>query len=412
MPRHQRCPNSIAGGPRRGRHWLAVGGALPVLMLGIVAIATPVSAVASPGWSISTSPNSGTGLNVLDGVSCHRAGSCQAVGYYLDASLGQNQTLIESWNGTSWTIVPSPNNGTGLNVLNGVSCATASSCQAVGYYFDASLGADQTLIESWNGAVWSIVPSPNNGTASNILQGVSCHAASRSCQAVGYSYDTSLGADQTLIESWNGASWSIVPSPSEGTAENILFSVSCQRSDHSCQAVGYYLNAGGFVETLTESWNGTGWSISPSPDNGTNGNYLLAVSCHSASSCEAVGQYEDVSLGKDQTLIESWNGTSWTIVPSPDVGTNVNDLLGVSCRSPSLCEAVGLYLNTSLGQYQTLIETWKGTSWTIVPSSNNGTGYNVVSAVSCRRTARSCQAVGNYYDTSLGVYKSLIESPG
>ena len=378
-------------------------------MLGIVSIPTPAPAAAPPGWSIAPSPDNGTGLNQLEGVSCHRASSCQAVGFYLDASLGHNQTLIESWNGTSWSIVPSPDNGTGDNDLQGVSCAAVSSCQAVG--FSNIDGIDRTLIESWNGSSWSIVPSPDIGTAYNILDGVSCHAVSRSCQAVGYYYDTSLGFTQTLIESWNGTSWSIVPSPSNETGQNILYGVACQPTARSCQAVGYYDNSG-TIRTLIESWNGTSWSILPSPDNGGGGNFLVAVSCHRATSCQAVGQYGDASLGTNQTLIESWNGTSWSIVPSPDIGNNVNDLLGVSCQSTHSCQAVGLYLDQSLGQYQTLIESWNGASWTIVPSPNNGTGYNVLAAVSCRRTAQSCQAVGNYYDTSLGVYKSLIESTG
>ena len=46
------------------------------------------------------------------------------------------------------------------------------------------------------------------------------------------------------------------------------------------------------------------------------------------------------------------------------------------------------------------------------PSPNNGTGYNVLAAVSCRRAARSCQAVGNYLNTSLGTYQTLTESSG
>jgi hypothetical protein len=228
---------------------------------------------------------------------------------------------------------------------------------------------------------------------------------------VGYYYDASLGFTQTLIESWNGTTWSIVPSPSNGATGNILYGVACQPTAGSCQAVGYY-NISGTTRTLIESWNGTSWSIVPSPNNGGAGSFLVAVSCHRASSCQAVGQYGDASLGHNQTLIESWNGTTWSIVPSPDIGTNVNGLLGVSCQSPNLCEAVGAYLNASLGQYQTLIESWNGTSWTIVPSPNNGTGYNVLAAISCRRTARSCQAVGNYLNTGLGVYQSLIESPG
>jgi hypothetical protein len=177
--------------------------------------------------------------------------------------------------------------------------------------------------------------------------------------------------------------------------------------------VGYYNDTRlGVDQTLIESWNGVSWSIVPSPDNGTAGNYLLGVSCHSPNSCKAVGQYEDLSLGQYQTLIESWNGTNWSIVPSPDNGAGVNDLLGVSCHSPNSCEAVGLYSDTSLGQYQTLIESWNGTNWSIVPSPDKGTAYNVLAAISCRPTDQRCQAVGNYFNASLGVYQSLIESLG
>ena len=409
MPELRRWLNSIAASLRSWGHWLALGGCLVPLMLGIVSIPTAASGVAPPpGWSIAASPNSGTGLNQLDGVSCHRASSCQAVGFYLDTSLGHNQTLIESWNGTSWSIVPSPSNGTGDNDLLGVSCAAASSCQAVG--FSDFAGVHRTLIESWNGTSWSIAPSPNNGTSYNILDGVSCRAKGRSCQAVGYYYDTSLGATQTLIESWNGTTWSIVPSPSNGPAQNILYGVSCHRAS-SCQAVGYYQNSV-TTQTLIESWNGTTWSIVPSPNNGTAGNFLLSVSCRSANSCQAVGQYADASVGQYQTLVESWDGTTWSIAPSPNNGTAGNDLLGVSCQSANSCQAVGLYFVTSLGHYRTLVESWDGTTWSIVPSPNNGTGYNVLAAVSCRRAARSCQAVGNYLNTSLGTYQTLTESSG
>ena len=59
-----------------------------------------------------------------------------------------DQTLIESWNGTAWSLVPSPDNGTIPNDLTGVACISSSSCQAVGF---SGLGSaeDQTLIESW-----------------------------------------------------------------------------------------------------------------------------------------------------------------------------------------------------------------------------------------------------------------------
>jgi hypothetical protein len=61
---------------------------------------------------------------------------------------------------------------------------------------------------------------------------------------------------------------------------------------------------------------------------------------------------------------------------------------------------------------QTLVESWNGTSWSILATPDDGSAYNVLAAVSCRRKAGSCQAVGNYDNTSLSTYQNLIESNG
>ena len=67
-------------------------------------------------------------------------------------------------------------------------------------------------------------------------------------------------------------------------------------------------------------------------------------------SCVAVGsQYEGKKPKVSHTLIESWNGTSWSVVPSPNYGKTkaINLLLGVSCVPSGLCAAVGYHnLNT------------------------------------------------------------------
>ena len=60
-------------------------------------------------------------------------------------------TLAESWNGTTWSIVPSPNTGPTVSALQGVSCATATACIAVGYSQTKTRALSSTLIESWNG---------------------------------------------------------------------------------------------------------------------------------------------------------------------------------------------------------------------------------------------------------------------
>jgi hypothetical protein len=57
--------------------------------------------------------------------------------------------MHESWDGTSWSIVASPNEGTGDNALRDASCVSVSSCMAVGWYDDTG-HIYEPLIESWN----------------------------------------------------------------------------------------------------------------------------------------------------------------------------------------------------------------------------------------------------------------------
>jgi hypothetical protein len=392
---------------REWRRWAgSIRGGLVALVAVAVSIGVVTPAAAFSGWSIAPSPNRGAGTNVLTGVSCASLESCQAVGYSFNANLGVYQTLIEARHGPRWSIVGSPNRGTGDNEFLGTSCATARSCTAVG--FSKANDTYQTLVESWNGRSWSLVPSPNYGTFNNILDGVSCVSAV-SCQAVGYYYDTNTPVQTALTESWNGRRWSIVGSADNGTEANILYGVSCL-SARSCQAVGYYENAGlGAIQTLIESWNGVSWSIIPSPDNGTHDNYLLSVSCTTSRSCKAVGQYGDASAGTNRSLTESWNGSTWSVVASPNVGTGVNDLLGVSCRRRGTCEAVGLYFDTSVGSFQTLVESWNGVRWSVVTAPDRTTTYNALVAVSCGPFSRSCAAVGDYNATG-STYLTLVES--
>ena len=220
-----------------------------------------VSGAQSKDWSIVSSPNtSATENNALRGVTCVSASECWAVGYYLTDNAAQ--TLIERWDGTSWSIVSSPNtSATQSNFLLGVTCRSASECWAVGYYYNDNV-ISQTLIERWNGTSWSIVSSPNTSTADyNSLSGVTCVSASE-CWAVGYYFTGDNFVDQTLIERWDGSSWSIVSSPNTSTTEaNVVLGVTCV-SASECWAAGYYYGLDDLIsQTLIERWDGTSWSI-------------------------------------------------------------------------------------------------------------------------------------------------------
>ena len=68
---------------------------------------------------------------------------------------------------------------------------------AIGSSYSAT--TTQTLVESWNGSAWSIIPSPNpSGSVGSTFSGVSC-LDSTACTAVGGT-NTDTGAGQTLIE--------------------------------------------------------------------------------------------------------------------------------------------------------------------------------------------------------------------
>jgi hypothetical protein len=360
-------------------------------------------------WSITPSPNKVLvkGRNDLSGVSCVSATFCVAVGDYLHVNAVGGYTLIESWNGTSWSITPSPNS-TSSNLLQAVSCVSSAFCVAVGYNLS---GPGLSLIESWNGTSWSVTPGPSDGSLDPLLNGVSC-VSSTLCKAVGQNIDPITGRTVTLIESWNGSKWSITPGPNRTHGDAVLYGVSCV-SSAACQAVGgYTTTVGGVIDrTLIESWNGTTWSISASPNSGTSFNDLFGVSCVAVDSCQAVGRFGHGAAHYNRTLVESWDGTSWSITPSPNGATPYSStLLGVSCATGSSCQAVGTF-NTGSIHYRTLIESWNGTSWTISNSSNTGSAMSdSLDAVSCAVPA-SCEAVGEYF-TSAKSTRTLVESNG
>ena len=99
----------------------------------------------------------------------------------------------------------------------------------------------------------------------------------------------------------------------------------------------------------------------------TQDNFLYGVSCKSTSFCMASGEYSNGT--NDQTLIEKWNGSSWSLVGSLNSSsTQDNDLSAMSCVSTSYCMATGGYNNGT--NLQTLTEKWSGGSWSLVGSAN------------------------------------------
>ncbi len=147
------------------------------------------------------------------------------------------------------------------------------------------------------------------------------------------------------------------------------------------------------------------WNVVPSPNIGTGQNQLLGVTAISATNVWAVGDSTN-SLGYDQTLTEQWNGANWSVVSSPNSGIGYNYLEGVAAVSANNIWAVGAYPYNNY--YQPLIERWNGTSWNVVSSPNVGSYANYLEGVTAV-SANNIWAVGWYENSMNGPIQSLIE---
>ena len=254
-----------------------------------------------------------------------------------------NVSLADRWNGAKWVQQSTPNPPqSSTTSLFGVSCASATSCMAVGRFFNTGSGHWETLAEQWNGTTWSITTTPDPASATfGTLNGVSCKSASACTAAGGYSTTSTSAADRLVAEQWNGTSWSIKTTPAPaGTTFATFTGVSCSVAS-ACTAAGGYSTTGGATSPsapLAERWNGATWAIQSTTNPTSTG--FTGDSCSAATACSAVGgQFGGI-------FAEGWNGTTWTsqtVATPPGAGI----LSGASCTAVRLTPPVSEVTSSS-----------------------------------------------------------------
>jgi hypothetical protein len=303
-----------------------------------------------------------SGYSFFFGVTALSACSVWAVGY-TSTSAGE-QTLIEHWNGSSWSIQTSSNPATGStpeNELDAVAATSATNAWAVGGYTDN--GNLLSLAERWNGTSWVQAPVQDDSSTFNVLRAVASTGPGNSF-AAGQYFNGS--ADVARVERWNGSAWVDQTLPHVGTTYTYsLLRGIATTSSTNAWAVGTYWNISAPKQTLIEHWNGKAWKIvkSPNPGGSGNDNTLSAVTTISPSDAWAVGSY--IAGGIGHTLILHWNGVSWKVVKSPNPGgaSTGNILFGVSAASSGNAWAAG---DTGSGG---LMEEWNGSKWRVAFTS-------------------------------------------
>lgn len=390
---------------QRWKTWMLLVVPVVVAFLLSTVSAGTASAWFEGAWHIVPSPNVSGSTNVLNGVSAISKHDAWAVGQTLSLSAGSNGTLTEHWNGTSWRIVTSLGPGSRVNVLSGVTALAANDVWAVGHFTNTG-GSAQTLILHWNGKAWKVVSSPNVLSSDNFLTGVAA-VSNEDIWAVGSYFNANSGTLQTLLEHWNGHHWSLFFTMNPPAGNNALQSVTAITEDN-VWAVGTTTDPiTNNSRTLIEHWNGRSWRAVTSPNPGSRLNVLNGVAADAARDIWAVGSYSNSIGGPAPTLTLHWNGSTWKIVSSPNANTPGNQLVAVAVVSPSDVWAVGNSTNSS-GINRTLTLHWNGAKWSVVFSPNRGTDNNFLRGVARIPRTENAWAVG-YFGSSTGD-KTLVES--
>ena len=303
--------------------------------------------------------------------------------------------------GSGWTVEPSYSFGSLDNVLAGVSAASLNDAWAVGAYYPASSTVLATLAHHFDGNRWTAFPLPNVGAQENVLYAVAMPTTGKAW-AVGY-YVSGKFVQQTLIEHFDGTVWTVVPSPSPGALQNILFSVAAI-TDSDVWAVGAEQDASGLWHTLTEHWDGAGWSVVNAVDAGSSGNQFYAVKALASDNVYAVGQQAGAGF-PNQALVENWNGKTWSVVSSPaDASASVLPL-GAAATSSTLT-LVGEQ-ETDTAPYTTYVAAGTPDAESIQTTPNAGSGENDLFAATTAADG-STWTVGWDIDTTTGNHDPLI----
>ena len=326
--------------------------------------ATPALSQTKPGsiFKVVPTPNENSNNNLL-AASASSPNDIWAVG----------QSTIH-FDGTKWTAFPAPFiKGMNTASLTGVVDISPTLAWAVGNENNNGQSLFQQVIEQWDGKKWSVFPNPKFPPNSEAILFAMAPISANDIWAVGDFLQIDKNRDFNLFEHWDGTTWTattvrVTKSPFES-----LSGASADASNDAW-AVGFQ----GFApQILAKHWDGTKWRTAATPQVAGNNNKLNAVLALAPNDAWAVGFSTPgkPANAASLTLILHWDGTSWKVVPSPNVGPKTqfqsNTLLGLTANSANDIWAFGAYLEPDGSEQQkTLLLHWDGSSWKIAPSPN------------------------------------------
>jgi hypothetical protein len=386
---------AVTGAPATPTTPLAVPGYPTPTPTPVEPVTATTDTSTSGGWAVTPTVRLGTADNTFGAVAVVSTKDVWAVGNFLPdtagavlpgarsggASAGSGAatvnpdatlSLAAHFDGVRWTWTPTPNSGPNYTTLFGVA-ALPGKAWAVGVGLDDRYQA-HSIIEAWDGAAWRLAATPRLDTQRDILFSASATTAN-DVWAVGERQD-SAGRFGALIEHWDGTVWSVVPSPDPGSSGNHLNAVAAAGRD-DVWAVGQRNDASS-DQPLVEHWDGRRWSTQPLSVPGGTGAVLDAVTVRGGE-VWAVGQTDD-AVRQGRPLVAHLHHGQWETTVLAGVGAAFSNLTGVAIAD-HVVWAVGTYFDPTTGRQHTLIVQHDGSGWRAVPAPSPGTGDAVLGAV-------------------------------
>lgn len=237
-----------------------------------------------------------------------------------------------------WNVEPSPNaHGMQDTWLNDVAYLAPNDIWAVGRTYGLGSPGDfnqYTYAMHFDGTTWSSVPTPSPAPVPELtfdsIEAVAALAPD-DVWAAGtlIAQDTSAGyvGLHNLVLHWDGSSWTHVNTPMppsfglQGVSGDGIYDIlALSKNDVWFLGEWITMNAQGFTfrYALAMHWNGSSFTLHPTPVIGTNGATILAADAWSPDDIWAVGMAGDGDPAPaGHTFIYHWDGSTWSHVPGP-----------------------------------------------------------------------------------------------
>jgi hypothetical protein len=334
-------------------------GVVGVTLAAGVPVASAAPSMAASGGASVAGPDLGVVGPVMLGVQAVSPTDVWGVGTQPLATDGygsRRQAFVAHFDGSHWTRIPAVSPSKRFAALLAVDADSSKDAWAGGEYENSS-GVEEPLMERWDGTAWSQVAVPDAGPDGGELLSV-----------VAISPDDAYAAGETrtgpqsfrgILDHWDGSSWTAVSAPDVADASASAVAAT--------SASDVWLEGAIPGSPLIDHFDGTEWTTTKVADPGTGS--LVGLAAVAPGDAWAVGYQETPD---SPSLVEHFDGTRWRRVasPKPHGGGTASTALGfISAVSSTDVWAAGQLIYSATPQIEdTLVEHWDGTRWSIVPS--------------------------------------------